>query len=245
MATKEWKEKEDEMLLAVAEATLKSGEKPKLLLHACCAPCASSVLELLVKYFCVTVYFFNPNIFDQSEYFRRHEELARFLKEFPPALDNGVELLDCEDFYDYGTQESAFMRELDLKHHPRREKERERGERCGVCYRYRLQNTFEVAKKARFDYWATTLTLSPRKDATKINEIGIALEKAAKDAQEAFEDAPHKNNKGEGNFIITGGKIPQYLVSDFKKADGYLRSVQLSKKYELYRQEYCGCVFSR
>lgn len=228
MATKEWKEKQDEVLKTLGEELAGGGERPSLLLHACCAPCASSVLELLLPYFHVTVYFFNPNIDDQSEYFRRHDELVRFLKTFPPALNDGVELIDCEDFYNYGELSSAFMRELDLKRHPKREKERERGERCRVCYHYRLQNAFQKAREEGFDYWATTLTLSPRKDATAINEIALSLEREAKELLGERDEA-----------------LPQYLVSDFKKADGYLRSTQLSKKYELYRQEYCGCVFSR
>lgn len=218
MATKEWKEQQDLLLSQVAILT----KKPRLLLHTCCAPCSSSVLELLEKYFTISAFFYNPNIFPQSEYFRRHEELVHFLQKY----HSDVELIDCDNFYDYNDVAKDFYDALDIRHHEYLEKEKERGKRCQICYSLRLKKTFEYALNNGFDWVATTLTVSPRKDATMINQIGLSIEKSLAD-----------NNDGES--------VIHYLVSDFKKSDGYLRSVQLSKKYGLYRQEYCGCEYSK
>lgn len=222
MATKEWKEREDELLSKVIE----SGRRPTMLLHACCAPCASAVLELLASHFQISLYYYNPNIAPQSEYFRRHDELKRFIKEFPLAKDNNVELIDCEDFFSYNDLAQEWLAAIDIKHHPQFEKERERGARCISCYRARMEKVWDYAVTNGFEWFATTLTLSPHKDATSINNIGISLE--------------DKLLKSEDNENKT-----RYFISDFKKANGYLRSTQLSKKYNLYRQEYCGCVYSR
>lgn len=213
MATKEWKEQQDALIESVTG-------RPTLLLHACCAPCSSSVLELLTKYFTVSVYFYNPNIYPQAEYYRRHDELAKFLEKVYP----NIALIDRDNFYDYNDVAHEYDEAVDIKHNAYLEKEREKGKRCRICYKLRLEETFQYAAEHNFDWVATTLTVSPRKDATAINEIGLELEKS---------------------FSVEDEKTVKYLVSDFKKADGYLRSVQLSKKYGLYRQEYCGCVYSK
>lgn len=180
-----------------------SGEKPALLLHACCAPCSSHTLLFLCDYFRITLYFFNPNIAPESEYIYRKEELIRLVKEL--GLD--VEIIS-EDYNPAPFYELAKGLE-DLP---------ERGERCRKCIGYRLRKTAETAKKLGCDYFTTTLTISPHKDCEFINQYGGQL--------------------GEELGIA-------YLFSDFKKHDGYKHSIQLSKEYNLYRQDYCGCVYSR
>ena len=180
-----------------------SGEKPALLLHACCAPCSSHTLLFLCDYFRITLYFFNPNIAPESEYIYRKEELIRLVKEL--GLD--VEIIS-EDYNPAPFYELAKGLE-DLP---------ERGERCRKCIGYRLRKTAETAKKLGCDYFTTTLTISPHKDCEFINQYGGQL--------------------GEEMGIA-------YLFSDFKKHDGYKHSIQLSKEYNLYRQDYCGCVYSR
>ncbi len=172
----------------------------KLLLHCCCAPCASSCLERLKDYFKITVLFYNPNI-DGAEYERRKAELVKFIN-----ATGWAELLDCahgaEDFY-------AAAAGL--------ESEKEGGARCAECFKLRLNKTAELADSGGYDLFTTTLTLSPLKNARLINETG--------------ESAARGNAK--------------WLYSDFKKRDGYKRSIELSKQYGLYRQNYCGCEFSR
>ncbi len=180
-----------------------SGEKPALLLHACCAPCSSHTLLFLCDYFRITLYFFNPNIAPESEYIYRKEELIRLVKEL--GLD--VEIIS-EDYNPAPFYELAKGLE-DLP---------ERGERCRKCIGYRLRKTAETAKKLGCDYFTTTLTISPHKDCEFINQYGGQLEVELGIA---------------------------YLFSDFKKHDGYKHSIQLSKEYNLYRQDYCGCVYSR
>ena len=179
-------------------------EKKRLLLHACCAPCSSAVLERVVPYFDVTLYFYNPNITERDEYELRLSELKRFvLKAYGGAMEIIDGGYDPEVFF-------AFSKGL--------EKEREGGARCGVCYLERLGKTAELAKSGGYDYFCTTLSVSPYKDADKLNQIGGALaEKVG----------------------------VNYLFSDFKKQQGYVRSIELSKEYGLYRQNYCGCVFSK
>lgn len=178
--------------------------KPKLLLHACCAPCTSACLEILVNYFEVTIYYFNPNMNDNEEYERRYNEFAKLLKGL--NLEN-IEVIkpdyNPEAFY-------AFAHQYAL--------EKEGGERCHLCYRYRLQETMKYAASNNFDYVTTTLTVSPYKDAQLLNEIGLSLEQEYR---------------------------VKYLPSDFKKNEGYKRSIELSKKFSLYRQNYCGCVYSK
>ena len=192
--------------------------KPSLLLHACCGPCSSYVLEYLYKYFDITVLYYNPNIYPQEEYERRFSELKKLYESFPPALEGKVKVVeqnyDPEEFYEaVGTQEN-----------PELAKEPEKGERCRRCYEFRLRRAYEYACAGKFDYFCTTLSISPFKDAEKLNVIGQELEQKAKEKSK--------------------DKIPHWLPSDFKKKGGFKRSLELSAEYDLYRQEYCGCVYS-
>ena len=182
-----------------------SGLKPTLLLHACCAPCSSYVLEYLSSHFSITLYYYNPNISPENEYLFRLEELKKLISELPAAKDVG--LLPCE--YDY----TAFLNMAKgLEDLP------EGGRRCKKCYRLRLEKTAQAAKENGFDYFCTTLSISPYKNAEWLNEIGAEL--------------------GEKYGV-------DYLYSDFKKKNGYKRSIELSREYDLYRQDYCGCVYSK
>lgn len=185
--------------------------KPSLLLHACCGPCSSYVIEYLSSFFRICIYYYNPNIHPQGEYLRRKEELARFLREFPPAQEHSVTLVEA----DYKPEE--FYAATGVREEPALQKEAERGERCRRCYQLRLEHSYAYAVEHGFDYFTTTLSISPHKDAGKINEIGLSLASEGK---------------------------PQFLSSDFKKRNGYLRSLQLSKEYNMYRQDYCGCIYS-
>lgn len=187
-------------------------QKPKLLLHACCGPCSSYVLEYLCKYFEITVFFYNPNIYPQKEHDRRLEELVNLYKKFPPVINNNIHLL-CQEYTSLD-----FYNAIDLENHPEFSSEAEKGERCRLCYLLRLEKTYKYAKENNFDYFCTSLSISPFKDAEKINQIGIELEE-----KESF---------------------PKWLISDFKKKGGFKRSLELSKEYNLYRQDYCGCIFS-
>ena len=198
----------DEKLVQIADGS----SRPKLLLHACCGPCSSYVLEYLCKYFEITVLFYNPNIYPAEEYTRRLEELKAFYLKFVPAKNVVVieAPYDPEEFYNaVGTRQN-----------PELAKEPERGERCRRCYELRLQYTYNYACEHNFDYFCTTLSISPFKDADMINEIGSDLP-ALRQAQG-----------------------PQWLPSDFKKKNGFKRSLELSAEYNLYRQEYCGCIYS-
>ena len=176
----------------------------KLLLHACCAPCSSAVLERIGNFFKVTIFYYNPNITNEEEYKKRVEEVKRFISSFktkyPISLEEGN--YDPMEFF-------KISRGL--------EKEPERGKRCYKCYHLRLNETAKIAEKLGYDYFCTTLTLSPHKNSNWINEIGENL-----------------NNKYNST----------YLYSDFKKKNGYKRSIELSSEYNLYRQNYCGCVYS-
>lgn len=183
----------------------KSGKAPSLLLHSCCAPCSSYVIEYMSQYFDVTVFYYNPNISDNDEYRKRVEEQKRFIGEFPAA--NKVSFI-----------EGDYEPDVYFKNVKGLEKCEEGGERCFVCYKMRLEKTAKLAKELKFDYFTTTLTISPLKKSAKLNEIGVGL--AEKYGVE-------------------------YLLSDFKKKEGYKRSIELSNEYGLYRQNYCGCVFSR
>lgn len=178
---------------------------PTLFLHACCAPCSSYVLEYLSQFFDITLFYYNPNIFPEAEYRKRVEEVRRLLSELP--VKHPVRLLEGK--YD---PESFFAL---AKGH---EAEPEGGERCALCYELRLREAAVLAKAGGYDYFTTTLSISPYKNAQKLNEIGARLER-------------------EYGVL--------YLPSDFKKRDGYRRSIALSKEYHLYRQDYCGCVFSK
>ncbi len=178
---------------------------PKLLLHACCAPCSSYVIEYLSNYFQITILYYNPNIDTEEEYNYRLSELKKFIKEF--KTQNPVKLVDL-----------GYLKEEYEKIVPGLENEPERGLRCLKCYELRLDKSFKYAKDNNFDYVTTTLTLSPHKNSGVINEIGKKLEDKY--------------------------QFP-YLYSDFKKRDGYKRSIVLSHEYNLYRQDYCGCRFSK
>ena len=173
----------------------------RLLLHSCCAPCSSACLEKLTPYFDITILYYNPNIEPYEEYLKRKKEQIRLLSEL------NIKHMDI----DYLNEE---YRNKVVGY----EKEPENGARCHICYRLRLEKTAKLAKENNFDYFATTLTVSPYKNAKVINEIGLNL---------------------QNKYNI------KYLLSDFKKEDGYKRSIELSKRYELYRQDYCGCLFSK
>ena len=202
----------DEILTNFDENSSKNGKKPSLLLHACCAPCSSYVLEYLAKYFEITILYYNPNIYPKEEYRRRLGELEDFLPRFTPAVDAKVKIV--KDSY----EPAEFYEAVGTDKEPELAKEPEKGERCRRCYELRLRRAYAYASAHKFDYFCTTLSISPFKDAEKINEIGERL-------------------AGEGR--------PRWLPSDFKKKSGFLRSLQLSEEYGLYRQQYCGCVFSK
>ena len=183
----------------------KNGERPKLMLHSCCGPCSSYVLEYLCKYFEITVFYYNPNIYPLEEYEKRKNEQIRLIRAFK---DEGKTVDFIDGDYDY----SIFT---DIARGF--ETEKEGGERCRRCYELRLRKTAGLALERRSDYFATTLTVSPYKNASFINGLGFKIEDE------------------------TGAR---YLASDFKKKNGYKRSIELSKEYGLYRQDYCGCGFS-
>ena len=201
-------QKELDQLLSSLE---KSGKKPSLLLHACCGPCSSYVIEYLTGFFDITILYYNPNIYPQEEYERRLAELEDFLPRFSPAVLGKVKLVKDEYLPDQFYQAVGTDKEPELVREP------EKGERCRRCYEFRLKRAYQYAAAHDFDYFCTTLSISPFKDAEKINVIGESL-------------------AGQGS--------PKWLPSDFKKKSGFLRSLQLSEEYGLYRQQYCGCVFS-
>ena len=205
-------QKQLDSILQQVDAT---GQKPSLLLHACCGPCSSYVLEYLCSHFDITVLFYNPNIYPAAEYERRLEELKKFYTKFVPAKNVVVveAPYEPEDFYKaVGTREN-----------PEFANEPERGERCHRCYELRLRYTYNYAAAHNFDYFCTTLSISPFKDADMINEIAHQL------------TVPAVPEPVEG---------PRWLPSDFKKKNGFKRSLELSAEYNLYRQEYCGCIYS-
>ena len=212
-------------LLHILQSDVQNGKTPSVFLHACCAPCASSCLEVLDRYADITVFFYNPNITIREEYEHRLAEIKRLVREMPFLHKVCVE----EGGYD---PELFFSMAEGLENEP------ERGRRCESCYRMRLAQTAGEAGIKGFDYFATTLTLSPLKPAGTINSIGFEIEKELVGKRpDAAED------RGTGGYVQAGSV--RYLPSDFKKNNGYLRSIELSKEYGLYRQNYCGCVFSR
>lgn len=182
-----------------------SGARPTLLLHCCCAPCSSYVLEYLSEYFDITCYFYNPNISPEAEYIKRRDELI--------GLVEKMHLTDKVTVYAESYDPEPFKKLAYGK-----ERSEEGGERCFECYKLRLSHAAEYAASNSFDYFTTTLTISPYKNASKLNEIGGALAR---------------------EYGIS------YLFSDFKKRNGYRRSCELSKQYDLYRQNYCGCIYSK
>ena len=177
----------------------------KLLLHSCCAPCSSHVISFLTKYFDITILYYNPNISPRSEYEKRKQEQIKLLEMI--ETKNKLDYIDCDYDNDlYNEKVNGY------------ESCKERGERCTICFNLRLQKTALLAKENNYDYFCTTLSVSPYKNSKLINEIGEKLEK-------------------EYNV--------KWLYSDFKKDNGYKNSIELSKKYGLYRQDYCGCIYSK
>lgn len=184
------------------------GKGKKLLLHSCCAPCSSHVLTLLKEYFAITVLYYNPNITERDEYEKRVREQIRFIE----ALNHDTEGTDIS-YMDGEYVPGLFLETVKgYEHVP------EGGARCKLCFEMRLRETARLAKEGGFDYFATTLTVSPLKNAALLNEIGLEM--------------------GECFGV-------EYLISDFKKKDGYKHSIELSAQYDLYRQDYCGCIFSK
>lgn len=180
-------------------------EGSELLLHACCAPCSSAVLERIANHFKVVIFYYNPNISEEEEYQKRVNELKKFISSFKTKYE--VSLIEGK--YD---PERFFEMARGLENEP------EKGSRCFKCYKLRLEETAKIADQLGYKYFCTTLTLSPHKNSKWLNEIGEGLDK---------------------EYQAT------YLYSDFKKKNGYKRSIELSKEYDLYRQDYCGCIYSK
>ena len=178
---------------------------PRLLLHSCCAPCSSYTLEYLSRYFDITVYYFNPNISPKQEFDKRFEEQKRLISQMP--FKNSVTLVEGDYNYDDFLEIAKGLENVP-----------EGGERCFRCYKMRLESTARLAKEQGFDYFCTTLSISPLKNSQKINELGFEIEE---------------------KYGV------KWLPSDFKKREGYKRSILLSREYSLYRQNFCGCVFSK
>lgn len=184
---------------------IKEGKVPKILLHSCCGPCSTEVIARLTPYFDITILYYNPNIEPKAEYEKRKKEQIRFINEYKSF--NKLDFMDC----DYENEEF-------LKMAQGLETEPEGGSRCHRCYELRLNKTAFLAKENDYDFFGTTLTVSPYKNSQVINQIGENIEK---------------------KYGI------KYLYSDFKKEDGYKKSIEYSRKYNLYRQNFCGCHFSR
>lgn len=183
-----------------------NGQK-KLLLHSCCGPCSSYVITYLMNYFDITILYYNPNIYPYEEYLKRKEEQIKVIDELNKISKNTISILDCDyDNSKYEEEIKGF------------EKEPERGKRCEICYNLRMEKTAILAQKKGYDYFCTTLSVSPYKNANLINKIGENLEE---------------------KYQV------KWLYSDFKKKDGYKKSIELSNKYNLYRQDYCGCIYSK
>ena len=193
------------MLDNIIEKVSQQQKKPVLLLHSCCAPCSSYVLEYLNRYFHIILFYYNPNISPKEEFEKRTGELRRLIREMP--MQDKPELI-------VGDYEPEVFDEIakGLEDLP------EGGERCFKCYRMRLEKTAELARKLGADYFTTTLSISPYKNAGKLNEIA---------------------------FELSGIYGVEALPADFKKKEGYKRSIELSARYDLYRQDYCGCVYSK
>lgn len=193
------------LLDKIIKENTQENKTPTLFLHACCAPCSSYVLEYLSQYFKITIFYYNPNISPAQEYYKRVEEEKRLISQLPTK--NKVEFIERD--YD----ENEFYQAVNgYENIP------EGGERCFKCYRLRLERTAKLAAELGFDYFTTTLSISPYKNSAKLNEISQEL---------------------SGIYNVKA------LPADFKKREGYKRSIQLSAQYNLYRQDYCGCVFSK
>lgn len=177
--------------------------KPSLLLHSCCAPCSSYVLEYLTSYFNITILYYNPNIDEVHEFNKRVNELEKLIDK----MHLSIKVINMGHNHEEFNEISKGL-----------ENEQEGGKRCFKCYRLRMLKSVLFAKENNFDYFCTTLSISPYKNASKLNEIGLELEK---------------------EYGV------KYLMSDFKKKNGYKRSIELSNLYNLYRQDYCGCIYSK
>ena len=187
------------------EQILSLNGTPSLLLHSCCGPCSSYVLEVLTQYFNVTLLYYNPNIYPESEYYKRYDEQKKIIKKMP--FVHPVKIMECS--YD----ENEFLSAVQGY-----EKEREGGSRCEKCFILRMEKTAQLAVENGFDFFTTTLSVSPHKNAPLLNKIGEELSR---------------------EYSV------DFLYADFKKKEGYKRSIELSKEYEIYRQDYCGCRFSK
>lgn len=201
MANRRNFQKEMEYMIEKEE---QDGKVPALLLHSCCAPCSSYVLETLSQYFSITVFYYNPNIYPEEEYWKRVKEQEAFIKKLP--VEYPISFLEGKYETDRFYQTVKGLEQIP-----------EGGERCFACYRLRLGEAVKKAEEGGFDFVTTTLTISPMKNAQKLNEIGEEL---------------------------CGGTTVRWLPSDFKKKNGYQRSAELSREYGMYRQDYCGCVYS-
>lgn len=191
----------------IIEGLEKEGRRASLLLHSCCAPCSSYVMEYLRKYFDITLFYYNPNITDSIEYGKRMKEQKKLVEEYNQGGKEPIHFLEGVYEPDRFFQASKGM-----------EEEKEGGLRCLACYELRLEGTAKEARKGGFEFFTTTLSISPHKNAEKLNEIG--------------------ERAGEKWGVL-------HLPSDFKKKNGYKRSTELSKAYDLYRQNYCGCIYSQ
>lgn len=189
----------------IIKEIIKNKQVPTLLLHSCCAPCSSYVLEYLSKYFKITILYYNPNIYPEEEYQKRLIEQTKLINQV--NYQNNVNIIETRYINDEFNQAIKGLENLG-----------ERSKRCHKCYYLRLEETTKIAKENNFDYFTTTLSLSPYKDSDIINKIGKILEE---------------------KYQV------KYLYSDFKKKNGYKRSIELSKTYNLYRQDYCGCIYSK
>lgn len=183
-------------------------DKPTLLLHSCCGPCSTEVIDFLKDYFLITIYYYNPNVEPEEEYLKRKKEQIRFLEEYNEKYPSRkISFLDCN----YDNQ--VYTREVKGL-----EQEKEGGARCAKCFTLRLRRTAEVAKKFNFDFFGTTLTVSPHKNSQVINKLGESI----------------------SNTL----NMP-FIYGDFKKNNGYQKSIMFSKEYNLYRQDYCGCLYGK
>ena len=188
----------------IIETNKKMGKIPTLLLHACCAPCSSYVLEYLSKHFLITILYYNPNIGDYDEYMKRLDEEKKLISEM--KLGNPVSIIE-------GVYDNDRFNSLIVGH----EEDKEGTTRCYICYKMRLEECAKIAKEKSFNYFTTTLSISPYKNSVWLNEIGEEL---------------------SSDYSIN------YLYADFKKKNGYKRSIELSREFNLYRQDYCGCIYS-
>ncbi|MBD5493632.1 MAG: epoxyqueuosine reductase QueH [Lachnospiraceae bacterium] len=209
-AIRNYQKELEKIIDGIVRRNAKKTPPPRLLLHSCCAPCSSYVLEYLRPFFKITVFYYNPNISMDEEYRKRVAEQKRLIEAYNAYNEKVFYPIDIiEGDYE---PEAFFTAVKGLENCP------EGGERCFTCYELRLRKTSQMALEGQYDYFATTLTISPLKNAAKINEIGERI-------------------AGECGI--------SWLPSDFKKRDGYKRSIELSREYDLYRQDYCGCIYSK